>query len=146
MVRISNYRLEKKSIDQTFKLLFEIVSKNKNRDEFIELLNEILSPTERIMIAKRVMIMYLLVKQVPQKTIADSLKVSVGTVSRYALLIGQNSKINDIVTELLTKEAVINLLSDFFHDLTTQPGLKIGHWQKYWDHEREKIKRETSGI
>jgi len=56
MVHLSSYPLEKEKLLKLYRLFFEIIVKSGSRDNFIIVMNDILSPPEQIMIAKRIAI------------------------------------------------------------------------------------------
>jgi len=144
MVRNSKHPLSEEVLLKMYRLFFEIFSRFDNQENFLNLITDIFTPAEKIMVAKRVGIIYLLIKKVDYRDIAEVLKVSTSTITHYAYLFNnKNSKVVEIIKNQLIKENVLNFLDDFFADLFIQPGIKIGHWQSYWDHKR---KQETRKI
>lgn len=142
-MRISKKPLSEKMLIKIYKLFFEVISRFNDQTDFYEIFNDILYLTEKIMIAKRVAIIYLLIKGINQDDIADTLKVSSATVSRYyALFYQKESKIIQILKTMVTKENTLGFLDDAFGDLFIQPGVRIGHWQLYWDRIRKKQEKE----
>ncbi len=147
MVHISKAKLRKDSLAKIFKLLYEIVGKNKTEAQFTRLIGEILTPTEQVMLAKRVVILYLLIKGAEHKAIQQAMKVSSATVSRYSLML-QHVKTNlkDDLERLSAKEEITYLLEDIFYNMFLQPGIKRGHWSSFWNYQKTKQKRKTSDI
>lgn len=144
MVRVSKRRISDKLILRIYQLFFEVVAKSRSRDTFLILIGDILSPKEKIMIGKRIGIIYLLAKGFDQSVIADILKVSGGTVSRYNLLFhGRETELIKTIKFIIAKEKVKGFLDDVFMELFNQPGIKIGHWQSYWEHKRRQEIRRT---
>jgi Trp operon repressor len=80
MTRISKYKVEDKVLRKLYFLMFEIISNIDEEERFEGIMNELLSPTEKIMIAKRVAIVYLLMKNIDYLIISDVLKVSSRTI------------------------------------------------------------------
>lgn len=147
MTRISRFKLPQGVLLKIYQLFFEVMARSKPKEIFLEIINDILSPTERIMIAKRITIIYLLIKGIDQRSIAKTLKVSTSTVSRYAVLIeGKEKGVRKIVENMIKKEKVLDFLEDTFVDLFIQPGFKIGHWDLYWQHKKRKREKETTGL
>ncbi len=147
MVRTSRMKLSESALDRVYQLLFEVVAKDKNKDEFLELMQDIFSQTERLVIAKRVVIMYLLINDVPQGDIAHALHASVGTVSRYALYLeNKETGVKKIIKRLLKKEKIMYLFDDIFHELFITPGVYKGHWSIYTSYLKRKNKRKTAGL
>lgn len=69
VAQISKRKVDDKVLDKTFRLFFEIVGNRKNRNEFFLVSSELLSPTERIMLGKRIAIVYLLLKDIDKAVI-----------------------------------------------------------------------------
>ena len=61
MVNVSKAKMQPNSLKMVYKLLYEVVAKNRSERQFSVIIGELLSPTERIMIAKRVVIFYFLI-------------------------------------------------------------------------------------
>jgi len=147
MTRISQYKLQEDVWLKIYQLFFEVIAKIKTKEVFNQTFNEILSPTERIMIAKRIAIIYLLLKKIDQFTIAKTLKVSTATVCRYAVLIeGKEKGIKKIVSDMMKKEKVLDFLEEAFSELFIQPGIKKGHWASYWQYKKRKEQKKATGL
>lgn len=147
MTRISRARLSDEIWIRIYQLFFEVIAQIKTKKTFNEAMEDIFSPTERIMVAKRIAIIYLLLKNVPQLLIAKTLKVSSATVSRYAVLIENRQEgLRKIISLMMKKEKVLDFLNDVFADLFIQPGIKIGHWDLYWQHKKRKERKKSSGL
>ncbi len=144
MARISKKYLSEKILLKLYRLFFEIISRFENQENFAKIIDDILSPTEKIMIAKRIGIIYLLIKKVDYRDIAELLKVSTATVYHYAIhFYKKESELIDVLQIMLMKEKVLGFLDDLLADVLIQPGVKIGHWQSYWDHKRKQEHRKT---
>jgi len=147
MVNISKRPVDVKKLFKLYQLFFEVVSKAKNKDEFLELIKDLLSPVEQIMVAKRIAIIYLLTKNVDQLAIARYIKVSRATVSKFNLLFFEKkTRLIKIIESMIKKEKIGHFLEDLFADLFIQPGVKIGHWQRYWDHKRRQNERKMIDV
>ena len=140
MTRISKYRIKEEVLFKTYQLFFEVVSRSSyTKKDFLEMLDDIFSPTEKIMIAKRIAIIYLIIKGLDQRSICFVLKVSSATTSKFMYIFNKkDSKVVRNIERMIQNKRMHNFLEDLLHDLTTQPGLKIGHWQKQWDHLKGK--------
>jgi len=62
MVRNSRFLLQKDLLDKLFNLFFEVMGKKSSKEEFMKVVFDLLSPAERIMVAKRVAIILISVK------------------------------------------------------------------------------------
>jgi len=147
MVNISKKKLSSETLEKIFRLFLEVMSRSLDSGEFLECANEIFSPSEKIMMAKRITIIYLLVKGIDQLTVADVLKVSTATVAKFAMLnFKQESRLIELMKSMMKKEKVLNFLEDLVTDLFIQPGIKMGHHKLYWEHQRKKQMREQTGF
>lgn len=146
MARISKKPVNEKLLAKIYKLFYEVFSRYEGQDDFLSIIDDILSPTEKIMLAKRLAIIYLLIKKVDYRDITETLKVSSATVVFYSTMFyKKNSRIATIINNMLKKEKVLNFLDDFFADIMIRPGIYKGHWQMYWDHKRKQEDRKTLG-
>lgn len=144
MVHNSQYTLSDDVLIRMYRLFFTVFSQFHNQNSFYELMDGLFSQAEKIMIAKRVGIIYLIIKKVDYRDIADVLKVSTSTIVHYATMYHlQENKIVKIIQNKLLKEKVVNFLDDLFADLYIQPGMRIGHYALKYAHETKKYKRKT---
>jgi len=143
MVIVSKKLLNKEVLIKIYRLFFEITSRSDSSEEFLALMEDILSPAEKIMIAKRIGIIFLLIKNVDYKLIKETLKVSTSTIFKYSLLFNQKeTQLIKIIKNLLLKEKMLGFLEDVFADLFIQPGIKIGHYKRAWEHKKRQEERE----
>lgn len=144
MVRNSKHPLSEGILLKMYRLFFEIFNRFDSQKNFLDLINDLFTPAEKIMVAKRVGIIYLLIKKVDYRDIAEVLKVSTSTITHYAYIFNnKESRVVEIIKNQLMKENVLNFLDDVFTDLFIQPGIKIGHWKSYWNHKRKQEERKT---
>ncbi|MDO9027306.1 MAG: Trp family transcriptional regulator, partial [Candidatus Roizmanbacteria bacterium] len=87
MARISKYKLRNEVLDKLFNLFFEIVGNQDDKNKFNEIIKGVFSYNERIMFAKRIAIIYLLLKNIDFQNICMALNVSSSTVAKFKLLI-----------------------------------------------------------
>lgn len=85
MTQVSRIPLKKEIETRVYEVLMESVASAKSHDTVSRLLDDLLSPTERLMIAKRLSIALLLYKKYDQRTISKWLKVSLTTVNKVSL-------------------------------------------------------------
>ena len=146
MARISKKLVSEKLLTKIYKLFYEVFSRYEGQEDFLLIIDDILSPTEKIMLAKRLAIIYLLIKKVDYRDIADTLKVSTATILFYATTYyKRSSRVVNIINGMLKNEKVLNFLDDFFANFMIHPGVYIGHWQLYRDHQRRQEVRKTLG-
>lgn len=127
--------------NKLFTLLFEVVAKRENKEDFDKILLDLFSPVERIMIAKRVVIIYLLMKEIDALTICDVLKVSTSTVSKFRLVREKSEGIVPALKRIVRNDEITLFLEGLFKDLFP-PGVYgvdwKAAWQKKFDYERKK--------
>ncbi len=85
MTQVSRIPLKKEIENRVYEVLMESIAAAKSHDTVNRLLDDLLSPTERLMIAKRLSIAFLLFIKYDQRTISKWLKVSSTTVSKVSL-------------------------------------------------------------
>ncbi len=111
MVRNSRHPLPEEILLKMYRLFFEIFNRYENKENFFELVDDLFTSAEKIMIAKRVGMIYLLIKRVDYRDISDILKVSTSTITHYASLFNnKESKIITIIKNQLIKENILNFL------------------------------------
>ena len=86
MVNLTKKYVDEKKLVKINQLMFEILNKADDKDDFLELIKDILSPPEQLMVAKRIAIIYLLIKGVEPSLISKYLKSSRATVAKFSLL------------------------------------------------------------
>lgn len=142
MVQISKRKVPERISLILFQLLFEVMGKKFREDEFANILNDLFSETEKIMLIKRIGILYLLLKEKDRETICDVLKVSPGTVSKFAIFIHRESAIVKALKRILQNEKLAELFEDVFSFFF--PPMRYGkNWsQGLKDEYMKKLKRK----
>ncbi|OGK14703.1 hypothetical protein A3C98_03540 [Candidatus Roizmanbacteria bacterium RIFCSPHIGHO2_02_FULL_37_15] len=147
MVHLSKQYLDKEKLRKLYQLFFELLSRSANKDNFLLIITDFISPPEQIMISKRIAIIYLLTKGLTSSVIADYLKVSKSTVSKYSLLFYEKETESiQIIRRIISKGKILGFIDDIFSDLLIQPGVKIGHWQLKHEHKRRKEERKALDV
>ncbi len=85
MPHVSRKKLSPKILDQLIDSLLFVLTDIKDKKEMGEFLNSFLSQTEKVMLAKRLAIVFLLEEKIEETKIADTLNVTQPTVSRMRL-------------------------------------------------------------
>lgn len=145
MTRISRFPLNEDLLNKLFNLFFTVVGKKNNIDEFKETVIDLLSPTERIMIAKRVAIIYLLLKKIDHMTISDTLKVSPSTVAKFHLIMEKSQGIVPTFKKLLRNEKLKEFLEDIYLSFRG-PGTYGVNWTSAWRQKLDLERRKQIGI
>lgn len=84
MPQVSRFKLRKVIEERIFEAFYASLAKKRTKDEVKKILDDLLTPTERIMLAKRLAIALLLLQSYDYRSIRDFLNVSYGTIGRIA--------------------------------------------------------------
>jgi Trp operon repressor len=143
MAMISKNLLDEETLEKLLNLFFEVMGKSKDKNEFRQITNNILSLTERIMIAKRIAIIYLLTKKIDYKIICEVLKVSASTVFKFRFFLQENSQTTTVVNKILRNEKITDFLEEIVLTLYA-PGTPGISWSQArvdkFKFEQKKIK------
>ena len=82
MTQVSKKFLAKDIEGRIYEIFLRAVAEVKTQNEVEKFLNNLLSAAEKVMLAKRLSIAFLLFKNYDQRSICKTLKVSLGTVNR----------------------------------------------------------------
>ena len=91
-----------RKITETF---LEAISQVRDKSEVQLFINDLLTPVERVMLAKRFAIAVLLIKGWGYSSVEDLLKVSNDTISRVSLVLKGNFGYKRVVERLMRTEA-----------------------------------------
>lgn len=84
MPQVSKYLLEKQVKNRVFEVFWKTIAGLNTTPQVKEFFDELLTPTEKIMLAKRLAISILLYKKYSYEDIVDILKVSPSTIGNIA--------------------------------------------------------------
>ncbi|MDP2641957.1 MAG: Trp family transcriptional regulator [bacterium] len=113
MPHVSKRKLDRETFDKIFIKMIRILERAQSKNKFTSVLEEILTETEKIMLAKRLAVVLSLLADIPQHRIADTLLVSPTTVSKISLQleVGKYDSVKSIsIKEKLDLEKMIWLL------------------------------------
>lgn len=146
MTKVSRRFIDKQTQAYLFQTFIRAASKLSSpiltKSFFEDLL---LTPTEQIMLSKRLCVAYMLQKHYPHRSIADTLKLSTTTINRVNnILKTHNQGIKPVLNMMLGDEKV----RDFFNQLDTLIGKLMlppkGNWSNHYKdlaaNERSKTK------
>ncbi|HCM82288.1 MAG: hypothetical protein UV63_C0006G0027 [Microgenomates group bacterium GW2011_GWC1_43_11] len=146
MAQISKYRLRKEIEERMYEVFLDSISMVQNRNHVSKLINDLLSPTEKIMLAKRLSIALLLMKQYQYRSIAQLLHVSYGTVNRVGRMLESGNGGYVMVLSVLLKQekfvSFLNKIDDILAEIFIPYNRNLGEWRKKrWI---EKVKSQSS--
>lgn len=129
--------------NKIYDLLIKSIEKLSKKYDIVPFLSDILYPTERVMIAKRLSIAYLLLRgDYDHRQVAKLLRVSTNTVARVSLVLKTQGKGYRLIVErFLKEEALRTVLNELIEGLTPLPpkGANWGEWQKRRRERRRKL-------
>jgi len=142
MAQVSKRKVKPEITSKMFNLFFDVIGNQSDHSRFKVLIDGILSPTEKIMIAKRIAIFFLLTKQVDWKSICDILKVSNASVSKCRMILINNAEINIALNRLIKKKQ----MEVFFEDLFLSffgPGTAYVNWKSAFERKKKLEERKS---
>lgn len=133
MAQVSKYRLFKKEEAGIKSLFTEVIALLSNPNEIGAFLDDFLSPTERIVLSKRITVALLLKQGCPYEVIMKTLKVSAPTIANVNLKLKYSGKgyhkiLDKILTEQKIKKVVDKIENFALEVLTLGRGKGTGAW------------------
>ncbi len=145
MTRISRFPIDEDKLEKLFKLVFEIVGKRHNQEEFDNVICDLFTPVERVMVAKRVAIVYLLLKEIDHRTICRVLKVSSSTVAKFVLLSEKSLGVIPAFKRIVHNEKICELLEDVYSSIFA-PGVYGVNWAEAWRRKFNLQRKKEEGL
>lgn len=145
MTNISKRKVKEDIREKIFQLLFEAFGNIADREEFTGIIHDILSPTERIMIAKRVTIIFLLMKEIDHQMISDVLKVSLTTVAKFQFIMENSKGIVEALRGLVRNEKIAHFFEEIWLEFRG-PGVPGVNWKSAWQSKIAFENKKTRGI
>lgn len=146
MTQVSRHFMNEKIEKKVYEVFINSVKNTKSSEEVIDFLNDLLSPVEKAMLAKRVSVAFMLLEdKYTYDEISKTLKVSFGTIAKIkAVLALQGEGYRKTIGNIMLKKMVRNSLSEFLDLLTPlpPPHVNIGEWRK--SKRQSKLKREEA--
>ncbi|PIV11207.1 hypothetical protein COS50_01445, partial [Candidatus Roizmanbacteria bacterium CG03_land_8_20_14_0_80_35_26] len=128
MTRISKFPVQDNVLEKLFDLLFEVLGNQEDQEEFSKVIYDLLSPTERIMVAKRVAIVYLLMKKIDYYNISDVLKVTPNTIAKFQAIRKKSKGIVKSLKHIVRNEKIANFFEKLFLEIY-RPGVYGVNWK-----------------
>jgi len=147
MAQISKYKLFAKEEAEIKSLFTEIISMLSSVDDITAFLDDFLTPTERIVLTKRITIALLLKKGCPYDVIKKTLKVSAPTISGVSLKLKYSGKGYHKILDKILLEKKIKGIFDKIENFALE-ALTIGRGKGtslWWDLKMKK-QQSTSKI
>jgi len=120
MTQVSRFKLKPNVWEKIFDLFSDTLLNAKNKQQLDSFLDGFLSPTEKIMLSKRLAIAVLLSKGNDYQSIKETIRVTTGTIAKVNLLLKTSQGLNNIISEILKRDIGRLLVSDVI-DFIDQP-------------------------
>jgi|SRR3989344_3112243 len=98
MPHISQRKLKKHTFIKISNQLINVIAKQNSHDTKL-LLKELLTPTEKIMLAKRLALIFMIAHNYPFRKMGRELKISPSTIARFWKMEKQNSFTNILLLQ-----------------------------------------------
>lgn len=147
MAQVSRYPVSKEVSDRMFEVFRMTISSLNSKEDIEDFFNELLSPIEKIMLAKRLSIAVLLAKGYSYPSISASLRVTPRTIASVSITLKYRGKgYRKAVEKILADEKMNDFwekIEDFIAGLPPTKGSFIYWRDKY---NREKLKRKKKAF
>lgn len=141
MPQISRRQLPQDRLNKVFELFFDLVAEVKSRSQAEKILKELLTPTEKVMIAKRIACFYLFYKGISLSQTAQLLRLSNSTVTYFKHIYENGKTIQEFLNKRIKKEEIRNFLEDFLVDFLYGLPRKSSNWKEnkriYYKHQKK---------
>lgn len=137
MTQVSRIPFRKEIEKRVFEIFLISLARVRQKQQVEIFIQDLLSPTEQLMLAKRLSIAFLLHKGYDQRSISSILKVSLSTVNRVSLRmqIG-GTGFKKLIAEIIQSEKMDefwNKLDDLITGIVPPKGRNWRHWrQEQW--------------
>lgn len=142
MAQISRKPIRKEVYEQIFELLLKIFTESHSRKKATLLLDDLLSPTEKIVFAKRLAIALLLAKGYGYEEIKKILKVSMTTIATVNLNLKYKGEGYRYFANRILREQKIGKIWEKIEDLVLAMGSAGGKGSKGWRHLKQEVQKK----
>jgi len=124
MTRVSKRKIRDEDFKKIFDKFIEIIDISKSKKDTRLFIKEFFSSAERVMFAKRIGIIYMIIEKVPDRVIADTLSVSTSTIGRIIEKYdrGDYRYLNSIMKK--NKESLLDIIEKIYFILPPKIGRK----------------------
>jgi uncharacterized protein YerC len=120
MSQVSKHFMNPKIASKVYEVFINSIKNSRSKNEVITFLDDLLSPSEKTMLAKRVAIAYMLLEnKYTYQEISKTLKISFGTIAKvHATFALKGDGYRKIIGNLVTNKIIKNFLSEFLDIVT----------------------------
>ena len=143
MARLSSYKLKPEIHEKLANLFLEVLSATNKTDSGRLFINNLLSTSEQLMLAKRVGVAILVKRGYSYEAIKDVLKVSQGTVAKVTDILARAPKVSHRILErIIIEKQVAETLGKIEYHLSELLPPKGGDWSA-WRRGLESERRKS---
>jgi len=110
MTQLSKRPLNKDTEKRIYEIFTHVLADASSQDDITALLYDFLTPTERVMLPKRLCIAYLLIKEYDQRAISHYLNVSFTTITKVSTALKNDGKGYKTMLERIQKKEAFNVM------------------------------------
>lgn len=145
MTQVSKYPISKAVEKRIFEIFFQTVVNLRNTIDVASFLEDFLTPTEKMMLAKRLAVAVMLAKGYEYRAIRKTLRVSFPMIASVNLWLKYKGKGYQKVIDWILREEKIDefwqRIDDVLGDLVPPKGQNWSYWRKErWKKKMEKAK------
>lgn len=145
MVNLSKKKLDDYVFYRLYDVLFAVFITKRNYQEFNKFFISLFTPTERIVILKRIGIIYLILKKFSKAEICDFLKISATTYEKYYQTLDMNSETFSYYNSVIKSEKFVNTIEQVLNTIYG-PGTPGINWSEAWKTKKKIAKRKEYGF
>ena len=150
MTQVSRKVLPKEVNDRIYEVFTSVIAQASSQSDVEALLNDFLTPAERVMLPKRLCIAYLLIKAYDQRTIASYLNVSFSTITRVSTALKNRGSGYRTLLKRIEQQAqfvtVLKIIENGIIDLLASVKGKSNVWEKLSKKQQDDNPRFPSSI
>ncbi len=140
MTQVSRYPISTKVADRIFEVFLKTLVEIKNNKEADQFISDLLTPTEKIMLAKRLAIAFLLEKGYDYRTIQKIIRVSSPTIASVNTARKYGSEgYKRLVSKIIREEKLISFFDETIEKLLSKPS-ELEKGSGSWSYLRDKAK------
>jgi hypothetical protein len=126
-------------------MLFDLLGNQNYKNNFDIIIDGLFSPTEKIMIAKRITIFFLILKGEEWGTIRDTIKVSLASISKCKMILINNHEIEKALEYISSRRNIKIFLDELILSLFG-PGIAYINWKNAWKRKKELEQRKMEKL
>ncbi len=141
MPQVSRWPLSDQKWEEIFNFFLDSLQISRDKQTLKTLLEFLLTPTEKVMLAKRIAAALFLAKGADYEEIKRQLHLSTATIAKIKIRLLENQSAQELLEKLLARYQREKTTLKFFHALA-KVGAFGGKGHRIWEAEKKKIERE----